>query len=209
MKRFLIIPQTIAFLLVALVGMPIVASSDVQAQQAEPATVAVIDTRRLFSESLVSQDIREQLMEFSQTLDREQSQIRDQLMAEKEELDKQQSLMAPEAFEDRYGQLQQKANDLNRKADVHQKRLNVAQVRANRELQRVLTPIIQKVSDNSGATIVLEKAQIVYQKSGLDITTEVIESLDRELSSLKVELPSEADIAEMERQARQGGIQQQ
>ena len=127
-------------------------------------------------------------------------------MKEKDQLDKQKSLMAQEAYEDKYRQLKGRADDLNRKADIHQKQLNVAQVRANRELQRVLTPIIEKVAEKSGATIVLEKGQIVYQEPGLDVTTEVIERLDKQLPSLKVALPSEAEILEMEREARAGGV---
>lgn len=209
MKRYLIIPQAIAFFLVTLVAAPVSMTGAAFAQQAEPASIAIIDTRRLFSESLVSQDIREQLVGFSQNLSRDENRIREELIEEKEQLDRQQSLMAPEAFEDRYGELQQRADELNRRIDLHQKRLNVAQVRANRELQRVLTPIIQKTADRTGATVVLEKGQIVYQRSGLDITTDVIEELDKELPSLEVELPSEADVVEMERQAQQGGIPQQ
>lgn len=88
--------------------------------------------------------------------------------------------------------------------DLHQKQLNLAQARANRDLQKVLTPIISDVADKKGVTVVLEKAQIVYQTTGLDITTEVIELLDKKLPTLKVQLPTEAEILELERQAQQG-----
>lgn len=206
MKQFLIIPQTLALLLAILVGANL-ASGEAEAQQLKPAVIVVIDSRRLFSESLVSKDIRQQLTSISQTFASSENKVKEELLKEKESLDKQKSLMAQEAYEDKYSQLKSRADDLNRQADIHQKQLNVGQVRANRELQRVLTPIIQKVSERRGATVVLEKAQIVYQEPGLDVTTEVIEHLDKELPTLKVELPSEAEILEMERQARAGGAQ--
>jgi Skp family chaperone for outer membrane proteins len=204
MKRILTISQTFIIAFIALAGFQAASVGGVSAQQLKPAVIAVIDSRRLFSESLVSKDIRQQLTSISQTFAAEENKVKEELLAEKQQIDSQKSLMAQEAYEDKYAQLKARADQLNRKADIHQKQLNVAQVRANRELQRVLTPIIQKVSEKRGATIVLEKAQIVHQQAGLDITTEVVESLDRELPTLKVELPSEAEILEMERQARSG-----
>lgn len=207
MKRILTTFKAIIVAVAVLVGTQFPGAGEAVAQQLKPAVIAVIDSRRLFSESLVSKDIRSQLTAFSQTFAAEENKKKEALLKEKEEIDKQRSLMAQEAYEDRYNQLKARADEFNRRADIQQKQLNVAQVRANRELQRVLTPIIQKVADKRGATVVLEKAQIVYQQSGLDITTEVIESLDREMPSLKVELPSEAEILEMERQARAGAAQ--
>jgi len=207
MKRILTISQTFIIAFIAVAGFQAVSIGTAAAQQLKPAVVAVIDSRRLFSESLVSKDIRQQLTSISQTFAAEENKVKEELLAEKQQIDSQKSLMAQEAYEDKYAQLKARADQLNRKADIHQKQLNVAQVRANRELQRVLTPIIQKVSEKRGATIVLEKAQIVHQQAGLDITTEVVESLDRELPTLKVELPSEAEILEMERQARSGEAQ--
>lgn len=207
MKRILTTFKAIIVAVAALVGTQVPGAGEAVAQQLKPAVIAVIDSRRLFSESLVSKDIRTQLTAFSQTFAAEENKVKEELLKEKEEIDKQRSLMAQEAYEDRYTQLKARADQLNRQADIHQKQLNVAQVRANRELQRVLTPIIQKVSDKRGATVVLEKAQIVHQQSGLDITTEVIESLDRELPTLKVGLPTETEILEMERQARSGAAQ--
>jgi len=207
MKRILTISQTFIIAFIALAGFQAMSVGSVSAQQLKPAVIAVIDSRRLFSESLVSKDIRDQLTSISQTFAAEENKVKEELLAEKQQIDSQKSLMAQEAYEDKYAQLKARADQLNRKADIHQKQLNVAQVRANRELQRVLTPIIQKVSDKRGATIVLEKAQIVHQQAGLDITTEVVESLDRELPTLKVELPSESEILEMERQARSGAAQ--
>ena len=204
MKRILTISQTFIIAFIAIAGFQAMSIGAVSAQQLKPAVIAVIDSRRLFSESLVSKDIRQQLTSISQTFAAEENKVKEGLLAEKQQIDNQKSLMAQEAYEDKYAQLKARADQLNRTADIHQKQLNVAQVRANRELQRVLTPIIQKVSEKRGATVVLEKAQIVYQQAGLDITTEVVESLDRELPTLKVELPSETEILEMERQARSG-----
>ncbi|MBW7836155.1 MAG: OmpH family outer membrane protein [Sphingomonadales bacterium] len=180
-------------------------STTAQAQAMKPAVIIVIDSRRLFSESLVSKDIRSQLTQVSQTFGAEENATKEKLLKEKEDLDKQRALLPQAAYEQKYNELKNRADQLNRKVDLDQKKLNVTQVRANQALQRVLNPIIAQVADKKGATIVLEKAQIIHQAPGLDVTTEVIELLDKQLPSLKVQVPSEAEILELERQAQQGG----
>ena len=203
MKRTLSRFMALVFAALALTSAPHVLSTAALAQ-AKPAVIAVIDTRRLFSESLVSKDIRSQLTQIAQTFGAEENGVKEKLLKEKDELDKQRGLLVQEAYEQKYADLQQRAQKLNRQMDLHQKQLNLAQARANRDLQKVLTPIISDVADKKGVTVVLEKAQIVYQTTGLDITTEVIELLDKKLPTLKVQLPTEAEIMELERQAQQG-----
>lgn len=173
----------------------------------KPATIAIIDSRRLFSESKVSGDIRQQLTKVSQQYATEENNVKDKLLKEKDELDKQRGLLVQEAFEEKYNDLKRRADQLNRQADLHQKQINVAQMRANRELQKVLNPIIKQVAEQRGASIILEQSQIVWQTDGLDITSAIIELLDKQLPSLKVQIPTEAEIIEMENQARQGGAQ--
>lgn len=207
MKRILRSLTALVLAAVAFVAAPQVVATDAHAQAGKPAVISVIDSRRLFSESLVSKDIRAQLVQMAQTFGVEENSIKEKLLKERDDLEKQRSLMVQEAFEQKFADLQRRANDLNRKADMHQKQLNLAQMRANRELQKVLTPIISQVADKRAATVVLEKAQIVHQAPGLDITTEVIELLDKQLPTLKVQLPTEAEIIELERQAQQQGGQ--
>lgn len=206
MKRFIrtaMIPAfTVAGLMTAAVSLPTVAG----AQTLKPATVGTINQSRLFRESLVSQDIRKQLTQFSQTFGNEENNTKTALLKEKDDLEKQRPIIGDAVFEQKFAALKGKADQLNRKMDLHQKQLNVAQMRANQALQKVLMPIITQVANQKGATVVLEKSQVVYNVDGLDMTTEVIELLNKQLPTLKVALPTEAEIIEMEKKA---GAEQQ
>ena len=205
MKRLIKSLLAASLMVTAFMASSVGFSTTVAAQAAKPAVIIVIDSRRLFSESLVSKDIRGQLTQVSQTFGAEENATKEKLIKEKEDLDKQRALLPQAAYEQKYNELKNRADQLNRKVDLDQKKLNVTQVRANQALQRVLNPIIAQVADKKGATVVLEKAQIIHQAPGLDVTTEVIELLDKQLPSLKVQVPSEAEILELERQAQQGG----
>ncbi|MDA5193775.1 OmpH/Skp family outer membrane protein [Govanella unica] len=201
MKRFIrtaIIPAlAVAGLMTAVAGVPSVAG----AETLKTATIAILDQRRLFSESLVSQDITKQLRQFSQTFGNEENNTKNALLKEKEELEKQRPVIGEAMFEQKFNALRTKADQLNRKMDLHQKQLNVAQMNTNRELQKVLAPIISKLSDSKGANVVLEKSQVVHSTAALDMTTEVIELLNKQLPTLKVTLPTEAEIVDLEKKA--------
>lgn len=203
MKPF--VQKTILPVVVAatMVGTVVGYTTTAIAQTFKPAVIAVVDQRKLFSDSKVSKDIRQQLTTVSQGFATTENTTKDKLLKEKDELDKQRGLLVQEAFEEKYNDLKRRADQLNRQADLHQKQLNVAQVRANQELQQVLMPIISQVSDKKGATIVLEASQVVHVTPGLDITAEIVSLLDQKLPTLKIKLPTEAEIVQMEREAQQ------
>lgn len=204
MKRFIrtaIIPAfAAAGLMTSVAVVPTVAG----AQTLKPATIAVLDQRRLLQDSLVSKDIANQFRTISNGFLTEENNIKNGLMKEKEDLEKQRPIIGEQAFAQKFDALSKKADNFNRKADIHQKQLNVAQARAQRDLNKVLGPIIQQVADGKGATVVLERSQLVHVGAGLDLTTEVMERLNKQLPTLKVSLPTEAEILEMENKARAG-----
>ncbi len=205
MKRIIAASISAAYLLIGIAITSVAVTGQASAQAAKPAIVAIIDSRRLFSESLVSKDIRDQLMSLNQSLTAGENVTKEAILKEKDDLERQKSLLVQEAFEEKYNQLKQKADKLNRDIEIHRQQVNVAQAKANKELQRVLQPMIAKIAERKSATMVFEKSQIVWQASGMDITTEVIELLDKELPTLKVQLPSEAEIMELINQAQRQG----
>lgn len=207
MKRII----TASFYAIALFVISLGAIGAVQAAtpvKGKAAVVAIIDSRRLFGESLVSKDIREQLMTLNSAFVKTETATKNELLKEKDDLDKQKTVIAQEAYEAKFSVLKQKADKLNRDSEMHRQQMNVAQAKANEDLQRVLQPIIASVAEARGATIVFEKSQLVWQRDGLDITTEVIETLDKRLPTLKVTLPTEAEIMQMINQAKQQQQQQ-
>jgi Skp family chaperone for outer membrane proteins len=203
MKRIITTSFYIISLFITCIGGLGVAQAAAQAAGSKAAVVAIIDSRRLFGESLVSKDIREQLMSLNNGLVTKENATKDGLLKEKDDLDKQKTVIAQEAYEAKYNVLKQKADKLNRDSEIHRQQMNVAQAKANEALQRVLQPIIGRVAEQKGATIVFEKSQLVWQREGLDITTEVIETLDKQMPTLKVVLPTEAEIMQMINQVQQ------
>lgn len=196
-RKFAASIYALTLLVAGFAGFSVTSASAAPTAAAKPAIIAIIDSRRLFSESLVSKNIRDQLMAMNQGLTTKENTTKDALLKEKDELDKQKTLLVQEVFEQKYNQLKQKADKLNRDIEVHRQQMNVAQAKANQELQAVLQPIIGAVAAQRGATMVFEKSQIVWQSAGMDVTTEVIESLDKKLPTLAVKMPTEAEIMQM------------
>ena len=94
----------------------------------------------------------------------------------------------------------ERAEEFQRKAvayqqDVNQKRgqLERAIANAQAEVDRALRPIRQKILQDTGATMLMDKTLVLEQVPGLDVTTRMIEQLDISLPSITVVLPPIAE----------------
>ncbi len=165
---------------------PIVAN----AQMVEGARIVIVDFNRVTTESLVGQDVAAQLESNRVSVEARAGDLDTQLKSDEEELRRQRNIIAPDAFQERlrgFNQKQQEARDELQQRNLQHQR---AAQQASLEIQRTLRTIILEVMNTHGATIVLDRAIIYHSTGGLDVTTEVIELLDRALSQFEVTLPN-------------------
>jgi outer membrane protein len=204
MKR--ILTSSLFAVCLLLTGTSSFAAASAPASAAKSAVVSIVDSRRINSESMVSKDIRDQLMAINTSMTTKETATRDGLIKERDDLEKQKTVIAQEAYEAKYNALKKKAEGFNREAEIHRQQLNVAQGKAYQAVGNVVLPIVRRVAERKGATIVFEKSQVVWASGGMDITTEVIEALDKELPTYKITLPTEAEVLQLinEAQAQQG-----
>ena len=182
MKRYF--PAMTAVVLL-LVGVPAAFG-----QEIPKAVIAVIDTQHIQRTSLAGRDIQVQIDALRSKFQAEMQKEEDSLRAEGEELKRQQAILAPEAFQAKGRAYQQKVQAAQRMAQEKRRQLELALRQAMNQLQRALVPILQEIMDKRKITLIVDKSQVVLQAPGLEITTEVIEELDRRLPSVKVELPT-------------------
>ncbi|WP_138380125.1 OmpH family outer membrane protein [Luteithermobacter gelatinilyticus] len=153
------------------------------------AVIAVIDTRMVRFNSAAGKDIQAQLDQIRQKFQNEIAAKEKQLKEEEESLKTQRSIMQKEAYEAKVREFQGKVVAVQREVQLKQRQMEAALVNAQNEVQRALKPILQKVLNEHGATVIMDKSLIIEQVPGLDVTTKVIEQLDQVLPTVKVELP--------------------
>ena len=160
------------------------------AQMVEGARIVIVDFNRVTIESLVGQDVAAQLESNRVSVEARAGDLDTLLKSDEEELRRKRNIIAPDAVQERlrgFNQKQQEARDeLQQRTLQHQR----AAQHASLEIQRTLRTIILEVMNTHGATIVLDRAIIYHSTGGLDVTTEVIELLDRALSQFEVTLPN-------------------
>ena len=159
------------------------------AQAQKAAVVAVIDTQHIQRTSLAGKDIQIQIDALRTKFQSEMQGEEEKLRKEAEDLQRQKDILAPEAFQARQKQYQDKVAAAQRLAQEKRRQLELAVRQSSNDLQRGLVPVLRKIMDARKITLVVDKSQVIMQGAGLEITTEVIEALDATLPSVKVELP--------------------
>lgn len=162
------------------------------AQEIPAAKIIVVDTRLISTNSAVAQDMNRQITQIQNDLQAEVEAKQAALRAESQEIEQQRALQPPEVFEQRNEEFRLKVSQHQQELQQKQLRLERVLIDANDQVQRVLKPILQNVLQQTGATMMIEKSNVMEQIPGLDVTTRVIEQLDIALPSLKIEVPQEA-----------------
>lgn len=165
------------------------------AQEIPTAKIIVVDTRLIGTNSAVAQDMNRQITQIQNDLQAEIEAENAALRTESQEIEAQRALQPQEVFAQRSEEFRLKVSRQQQNLQQKQLRLERVLIDANEEVQRVLKPILQNVLQQTGATMMIEKANVMEQIPGLDVTTRVIEQLDLALPALKIEMPAEVPAA--------------
>ncbi len=171
-------------------GLLIGLSGQVIAQQElGQAKFMIVDFQRVQNESLVGQDYASQLNSARLSIETKEGDLVEELLADKDELDKQKNIIAQEALQQRARELDQKAQQAEALVKQLRRDLNVAARQATLEIQRVLKPIVVQLMTEKSATIVIDKAVVYHSTGPLDATSEIIDRLNSQITTLKTEFP--------------------
>jgi outer membrane protein len=194
--------------LLAVTGVAATATfSGAVAQQTQRAPVIlIINHAQVLAQSKVGQSMGPQLEKLQETANTELNAEVEKLTKEGEDLKKQRDLMAEDVWMERARQLAIKQNNLPTLREVKLRELSIAEQQALAHVNEKLNPILQKIVQDRGATILLDRSAVLYASADSDITSQVISELDKVMTSVKVEKVS---LAELQRQAEQAAKQQQ
>ena len=177
--------------LAALAGVAmLVTAGTAMAQSAQTANVIIVDASEIMRSSLAGQDLTRQIETQTAELEAERDRTGQELQADEQELVRQQGLLSAEAFEERRIALVQKMNQSQNDLRDKARRFQIGIQRAEAEMQRQLNPIYQDLMNKHGANLILDRRLIVMPGPGLDVTNEVVDRLNQELPSIRLEIPA-------------------
>jgi len=158
------------------------------AQQAKAAKIVIVDEQEIYRSSLAGKDLLNQIETHRGELEAEAAKYQQDARDEQTELERQQAILSPEAFEEKRRGIGQKYTSIQTDLRDKARRLQVAQSKSDREMQSALVPIYQGMLRKHAANLILDRGQIVLPGPGLDITREIIESLDAEMPTVKLQV---------------------
>ncbi len=157
-----------------------------RAQQAVTTDIAVIEYERIIQTSLAHQSIQQQLLALH---DRIQAQIdadEAKLVEMDRELAMQKSILAPEAYQEKLRQLDERVAAVRDRVNGLNQRIEKARMNATGQIQQAVFTIISELAAQRGYVAVLPTSTMVYAAPSMNISDEVQQQLDARLPRVEV-----------------------
>jgi Skp family chaperone for outer membrane proteins len=168
---------------------------------AKPPVILVVDTDKVISQSKAGQTIPQQAEAVRASVAGELEAEAEKLRLDIEKYQKNASLMSDEVRQQTEQELavrQQYA--LPQRAQIADQAFRLAIQNAQGKILVESQPILKDIVEKRGATVLLDRAAVMYAAVETDVTQEVIAALDKELQQVEVQKIS---LAEIERQLRE------
>jgi Skp family chaperone for outer membrane proteins len=161
---------------------------------APTARILLVDSQEILRDSLAAKDIRRQIDSYRTRFQGEINTQEEGLRKDEAELKRQRAVLSADAFEDKRRGFEEKVTGVQRGIQERNQRLERALNQATDSLRRSLAPIFADIMKARGANLLLDQNQVLVGAVEMDVTKEAIRRLDQKLPSVKVVLPSAADV---------------
>ena len=151
-------------------------------------SIGVLDLNRVLLDAKAAKNAAEEIDKIAKIIEDELKNSDEKMIKEQNKLIEAQSIMAPEAFELKRKEYEEKVQNYN--IERQNKLLSVDRLVENsrNEILDKLKPILEEMSEAKGITVILEKGTVLLNAETMDITDEVIKALNKELPKIEVSL---------------------
>jgi len=161
-----------------------------------PAPVIVmVDMQQLVYNSKAGKGIQGQMDKQRQTFSKEVAQQEDDLQKARAELERQRATLAPDQFEAKGRQFQQRLQELDRSVQAKQKAWQAVYSEAMNKVEEGALQVVAEIAAEHQANMVIQKAAVIFGKDGFDITADAMQRLDQRLSAVTVNQPKPVETA--------------
>lgn len=148
--------------------------------------IAVVDVQKVLRDSTAAQDIRSQIKakrdQYQDDITKQEEDLRNQ----EQKLYEQRNLLAPEAFNEKRDEFKENLIKVQRDVQVKRAKLDNTLGESLSEIQEVVYKIISTLSKEKGFKVAFPSSQILYTDPSLDITSEVLTKLNKDLPKIEI-----------------------
>ncbi len=156
---------------------------------AAPAIIVIVDAARVQRESVAGKGLVAERERYQQTYNTEFENARKQLQAAEQDLTKQRATLASDVFQEKVRTLNARIAEFQRQYQGAVRALDKSTATASNDLQKAVVGVTSEVASEVGAGLVLHKQQVFLHDERMDITPQVIERLNKRLSSIPFPVP--------------------
>lgn len=191
--------RTLTAAAAALVAAAGVGAAPAAAQQKAP-VILIVNQQQVLAQSKAGVSIQNQLQKLQESANTDLNAQIQAMVKEQEDLEKQKDLMAQNVWQEKARALAAKQNNLPALREVKVRELQISEQQALGKLNESLTPILKKIVDSKGATLLLDRSAVIFGAADTDITAQVISELDKAVSTVAVQ---KVNLADLQKQAQQ------
>ena len=154
--------------------------------------IAVISMDKIQLDSKALQDLRKQRASYEDKLKAKMEKEQKSLEKEKADIEKNQDVLSQEALQRRVVDYQRRVNGLQRDLNESAQAIDVSYQNALSTLQKKhLDPVIEGVIAKKKLSLVIDgrMARVGNTAANLDITNEVVDALNKKVSTIKMDKP--------------------
>jgi len=175
-------------------GLTALAPLAARAQDVAPPVIITVDVQQILRDSLVAKGIQAQMDQRTERYTKEVTSQENELQKTQNELEQQRTTLAPEAFNAKMRDFQQRYDTLDNRVQATRQALQQSYNDAMTKVENTALQIIADIAAERKANLVVAKAAVLFEAPELDITQEVIKRLDTRLPQVQLAEPAPAPL---------------
>jgi outer membrane protein len=172
----------------------LLAAAATPAQPVAAPIIIIVDVQQILRDSLVAKDVQRQMSQRTETYTKAVTARENALRKTQAELERQRNVLAPDAFNVKMRDFQQRYDALDHGVQVTRQGLQQAYNDAMTKVENTALQIIADIAAERKANLVVTKAAVLFEAQGLDVTQEVIQRLNVKLPLVTLAVPAEPNL---------------
>lgn len=151
-------------------------------------SIAIVDLQALLTESNAAKNIQKQVEARRDEFLQELSKLEQELRKGEQELNAEQEKISKEDFAKKRQALEEKFMETRRLAQKRKKALDDGAAKALGKLRDEIIKVVGGIADEKSYGLVLSKQNVIIGDKSIDISTEAMERLNKNISQIALEI---------------------
>ena len=146
--------------------------------------IAFIDLNFILNNSIAGKSINSFINDLSKEKNKDFEVIESEIKEDENELISKKNIIEENIYNKKVNEIRIRINDYKLERQKYNKSLNDKKIKYNKLLLEKLNPIISNYVEKNSITVVLSKKMIIIGKKNLDITSQVLDALDKSFQKI-------------------------